>query len=384
MNTLQDQFCLRRANFQLNPKQSADDRTLFFGDQEHINLIESIETSYLGGDVPRYYLFGQYGTGKTHLLYYLKHHFEAQTTIEPILPLVVQVEAEGNTRFRSLHRRFLDAITPKRLSDAYSQFRSAYPEFDERDQKLTELFPDEDTRRALHFLEPGPAQAIAWKWLTGERLTNSEQQSIGVVGAVSETGELVELLVSIGELFKNVDTRLLFLIDESESLHNLNNNDAMRSWHDAFRRLAGEDNRSIGWILTFYASDNDEAPVFMREGDIMDRLGDKGIIVREPLQELEVKKFLKDLLDAFVDHDVAAAKIANGSLLTDPENYPFTPSARQAFLREAAATPDRAVPRTIIRALTSCAIEALRRGEPIITERIVDAKAPQEFFPSRV
>ena len=245
MNTLQQHFSLRRANFQLNPKQSADDRTLFFGDNEHTKLIESIATSYLGGDVPRYYLFGQYGTGKTHLLYYLKHHFETQRDIDPVLPLVVQVEAQGNTRFRSLHRRFLDAITPKRLADAYSQFRSAYPDFDERERRLAELFPNEDTRRALHFLEPGPAQAIAWKWLTGERLSNSEQQSIGVVGTASETGELVDLLISIGELFKQVDIRLLFLIDESESLHNLTNNDAMRSWHDAFRRLAGEDNRSI-------------------------------------------------------------------------------------------------------------------------------------------
>ena len=384
MNTLQAHFSLTRANFQLNPKQSAPDRTLFFGDQEHMNLIENIETSYLGGDVPRYYLFGQYGTGKTHLLYYIKHHFATQTTIQPILPLVVQVEAQGNTRYQSLHRRFMDAITPKRLSDAYSQFRSAYPDFGNRERRVAELFPDEDTRRALHFLEPGPAQAIAWKWLTGEHLSNSEQQSIGVVGAVSETGELVELLVSVGELFKHVGTRLLFLIDESEALHNVNNNDAMRSWHDAFRRLSGEDNRSIGWILTFYASDHEETPGFMREGDILDRLGDRGIIIREPLQELEVKKFLRDLLEAFVDHDAAAARSEAQGVMTDRETYPFTPEGHRTFLREAAAIPDRAVPRTIIRALTSCAIEALRRDEPLISEGIVDAKAPQEFLPSRV
>ena len=122
----------------------------------------------------------------------------------------------------------------------------------------------------------------------------------------------------------------------------------------------------------------------MREGDILDRLGDKGIIVREPLHALEVEKFLTDLLKSFIDQDEVSDRIAQQSLATTPENYPFTPDGREAFLREAAAMPDRAVPRTIIRALTSCAIETLRRDEPLINDDVVDAKAPQEFLPSRV
>lgn len=382
MKTLQEHFCLRRPNFQLNPKQSDEDRTLFFGDNENVRIIEEIDTAYLGGDVPRYYLYGNYGTGKTHLLYYLKHHFDTHTDI-PILPLVVQVEAQSNTPFQSLHRRFLDAITPKRLSDAYSQFRAQYPEADERERKTAELFPEEGTRHALHFLEGGPALASAWKWLTGEKLTTAEQQGIGVVGSVSATGDLVDLLVGIGELFTRVGTHLLFLVDESESLHNVSSNDAMRSWHDAFRRLAGEDNRSIGWILTFFATDNDEPPAFMREGDIMDRLGDKGVIVREPLAPIELKKFVGDLCAAFVDHEELARRIKDGSLQADPACYPFTPGGYEAFMNEASAAPERAIPRTIIRALTSCAIEALRRDSPLIDAGIVTNKAPQEFFPSK-
>jgi hypothetical protein len=379
MQTLQELFCLTRPNFQLNPKQSAADRSLFFGDNENNRLIEEIETSYLGGDVPKYYMLGQYGSGKTHLLYYLKHHFETNDTAVPVVPLVVQMEAQSNTRFQSLHRRFFDAITPKRLSETYSQFRSQYPEYEDREAALTELFPSDDARKALHFLEPGPAQAIAWKWLTGEALSNNERAGIGVLGSITETGDLIELLVSVGELFHRVNKNLLFLVDESESLHNVSNNDAQRSWHDALRRLAGEDNRSIGWILTFYANDNDEQPGFTREGDILDRLGDRGQIVREPLEPVELKKFLKDIFSTFIDDDLAKTKITAEDLGTDIEHYPFTSSGYDAFIEEASANAGRAIPRTIIRGLTSCAIEALRTGNALIDDDIVNRKAPQEF-----
>jgi len=379
METLKEHFGLTRPNFLLNPKQLAADRQLFFGDSENARLIEEIESSYLGGDVPKYYMWGNYGSGKTHLLYYLKHHFETEDTVESVLPFVVQMEAQSTTKFQALHRRFLDAVTPRVLSDAYSQFRAKYAVQDERDAALAELFPSEDTRKALHFLEPGPAQAIAWKWLSGSSLSANEQTIIGVIGGINETGDLVELLVAIGELFRRVGKNLLFLIDESESLHNVSNNDAQRSWHDAIRRLAGEDNRSIGWIMTFYATDNDEPPQFTRDGDILDRLGDRGILVREPLESVAVDKFLKDLFGAFVDKDIAKSKIEEHGLDSDLETYPFTRDGYAAFTTEAAAAPDRSIPRTIIRGLTSCAIEALRRGVPAIDEQIVAERAPQEF-----
>jgi hypothetical protein len=381
MATLQDHFCLTRPNFQLNPKQTATDRTIFFGDEEHTRLIEEIDSSYLGGDVPKYYMWGNYGTGKTHLLYYLKHYYENNHDVAAVVPLVVQMEAQSNTRYQSLHRRFLDALTPGKLSNAYSQFRARFVDFEEREAAVTEIFPAEDARRALHFLEPGPAQAIAWKWLTGERLNNSEQASIGVVGGARETGDLIELLVQIGDLFQRTGENLLFLIDESESLHNVSNDDAQTSWHDALRRLAGEDNRSIGWIMTFYATDNDEPPAFTRHGDILDRLGDRGIIVRDPLEPTKVEKFLGDLFLAFVDQEQLASKMSEQDMGTDAEHYPFTEAAYEVFLGEAKDNPDRAIPRTIIRALTSCAIEALKQGELVITADIVASRAPQEFVP---
>ena len=131
--------------------------------------------------------------------------------------------------------------------------------------------------------------------------------------------------------------------------------------------------------MTFFATDNDEPPQFTRDGDIMDRLGDRGILLREPLEPVAVDKFLKDLFDAFVDKDIAKSKIEDGGLESDLATYPFTRDGYLAFTTEAAADPARSIPRTIIRGLTSCAIEALRKGEPAISDQIVAERAPQEF-----
>src|SRR5438128_772141 len=118
MKTLQEQLCLKRVNFQINPKQSFDDAKLFFGSNENQKIIRDIETGYMAGYVPRIYLFGSYGTGKTHLLYHLKHHFEHNQTLVKVAPFIVQIEAESRSRYQALHKRLLDAIGIEELEKA--------------------------------------------------------------------------------------------------------------------------------------------------------------------------------------------------------------------------------------------------------------------------
>lgn len=382
VSTLQEHFNLNRASFQLNPKVSAEDRKLFFGSDFNIERIRDIENSYLAGEVPRFYMYGTYGTGKTHLLYHLKDHFERNSDPVQVLPLIVQVEALGSTRFHSLHRRMLDAVSMDRLAHALGRFQASIADYAEMQLKFATLFPNENQRNAMAMLRSTQAnRTLAWKWLAGERLSASEQQVLAVTTSQLETGELVELLVAIGELFILGGERLLFLIDEAESLHNVTNGDAQTSWHDAFRRLAGEDNHSVGWILAFYETPTQTPPGFMTQGDILDRLGDRGVMRLEALPQLVLRKFLSDLLTDFVITERAVAAIKKHGLDTEVGVYPFTRDGFEAFLDEAKNDPDRAIPRTIIRAVTSCAIEALRKGQDGIGPETVREKAPAEFRP---
>ena len=379
MKTLQEQLCLTRVNFQINPKQSFDDAKLFFGSNENQKIIRDIETGYMAGYVPRIYLFGSYGTGKTHLLYHLKHHFEHSQTIVKVAPFIVQIEAESRSRYQALHKRLLDAIGIEELEKAYVDYSLSLGS--EREHKIRELFEDPNTYRVMQLLPTGPANKnLAWRWLTGERLSAGEQLQLGVTSALTETGDLVNLLVRIGELFKRTHRNLLFLVDESEGLKSVTNADSRASWHDAFRRLADQnDNQSVGWMLTFYTTLHEEAPEFMMEGDIMSRLGKAGQIRLEPLKPVEVREFIVDLLAEFVDKTCAEKVIASAPSKTEIDHYPFTEGGLKAFIDHSSAAPENAIPRTILRAITSCAIEALRRDVRFLDAPLVDDVVPAEF-----
>jgi hypothetical protein len=369
---------LNRENFQINPKQSLQDAKLYFGKNQNAELIAAITKGYAAGYVPRVYIFGNYGTGKTHLLFHLKYHFESLKDAA-VIPILVQLEAESRTRFQSLHKRLLDGITIERIDKAYQDF--AFVAGADRDARFRELFADPNLHRVMPFIQAGPAfKHLAWRWITGERLTSSEQAQLGVTASLTETGDMVGVLIAVGELFKRVDRRLLFLVDEAEALHNVSNADSQGSWHDAFRRLADpNDNQSVGWIVSFYQTLNDDAPRFMMEADITTRLGRNGRIQLPPLQNVEVRQFLVDLLGSFVDKDCAAAHVASASKADPVTYFPFTDGGLNAFLEHARQAPESAIPRTILKALTACALEALDNSSPLLDADVVNRVAPAEF-----
>jgi hypothetical protein len=378
MNTLQKHLCLKRPNFQINPKQSFEDAKLYFGKDQNQQTISAITRGYLAGYVPRVYIFGNYGTGKTHLLYHLKHHFDNDKSGLSVVAFVITVEAESRTRYQALHKRMIDAIGVERLEKAYQEYGF---QGGDRDARFRELFPDPNLLLVMQLMQAGPAnRTLAWRWLTGERLSASEQAQLGVTSSLTETGDLVEVLISLGELFRRTGSRLLFLIDEGEALHNVTNGDAQRSWHDAFRRLSdSNDNQSTGWIMTFFQTLNDQPPVFMLEGDIMTRLGQGGQVMLPTLAQVEVEKFLRDLLGAFIDHDCATKTLQELKAKGDADIYPFAEAGFRAFLNHAAHAPENSIPRTIIRALTACALDALSSDVRIFDSDLVDRIVPQEF-----
>jgi hypothetical protein len=139
------------------------------------------------------------------------------------------------------------------------------------------------------------------------------------------------------------------------------------------------DNQSIGWITSFYASMQDEAPAFMMEGDIQTRIGNQGIIVLDPLVPVEVKKFLTDLINCFVDKKCASETIAKDKITTTVDLYPFTKDGLDQFIHHASTDQHNALPRTILKAVTACALESLRSNKPVFDSELVDQVVPQEF-----
>jgi hypothetical protein len=117
----------------------------------------------------------------------------------------------------------------------------------------------------------------------------------------------------------------------------------------------------------------------MLEGDITTRLGKGGQRLLEPLQPVQVKEFLVDLLKAFIDQGCADEAIKAGNPKVSPGHYPFTEAGLEAFVEHSGAAPENAIPRTILRALTSCALEALRRDTRVLDAPLVNEVVPAEF-----
>jgi hypothetical protein len=97
------------------------------------------------------------------------------------------------------------------------------------------------------------------------------------------------------------------------------------------------------------------------------------------LQPVQVKEFLVDLLKAFIDKGCAEEAIEAGNLKVPLTHYPFTDAGLEAFVEHSGAAPENAIPRTILRALTSCALEALRRDTRVLDAPLVNEVVPAEF-----
>ena len=82
---------------------------------------------------------------------------------------------------------------------------------------------DNDTNIVLAMRElraPGDSSFVAWRWLTGQALTNGELNSLQLTRNLGQlgAGDMVEALVAVGKLARKVGARLIFLIDEMEEL----------------------------------------------------------------------------------------------------------------------------------------------------------------------
>jgi hypothetical protein len=163
----------------------------------------------------------------------------------------------------------------------------------------------------------------------------------------------------------------LFLVDEAESLHNVTKPDAQRTWHDGVRKLADQDNATISFVLAYYETPTSRMPGFIKEADIITRIGPESVIEVAPMEGVEnVRQFVEQLSAYMIDKECAASRVDEAS------NYPFESPALDLFAELCVEDLGAAVPRNIIRAVSECALEAYRRDEALITEEIVQRIVP--------
>ena len=387
---LNERFCLKgnRKNFTINFRINHEDRAAYFGKRKiNQEIINDIRERYMMGSQPKKYLYGQYGVGKTHTLFNLKYKLEESPEAKNIVDYKVKccfidAEFKEKTNYNYLHAQMMEALTLEKIREAIDEYlaKNAGPALEDT---LRDDFGDANIARAVRALGYAGEPITLWKWLCGGSLSAAELTSYNLTKNMDTISEMYRVLVGITRLFVNKGVYYLFLLDEMEGLTNIRNQDSRESFHDAFRKLADDDNGVVGFIVSIFAMQEEAIPDFVFREDIKTRLNKANIHHLEYLaHDDDVRQFLKDLFALIIDDDKRKEKEKQGTIPSGLEYYPLTDAAMDEFVNLAISAPTSSLPRNFISALNEGAVHALRRDSYVIDTD--DLKPAQAIFTEAV
>lgn len=386
VSPLNERFCLKddRKNFTINFRVNTEDRRAYFGKRKlNEEIIKDIRERYMMGSQPKKYLHGQYGVGKTHTLFNIKYQLEESPEAKKITDYrvkccLIDAEFKEKTSYNYLHAQMMEAVTLEKIKNIVQEYlaKNAGPNLEE---KLRNDFIDANGAEAIRALGLVGEPITLWKWLCGGSLTAAELTSNHLTKNMDTVSEMFRLLVGIIRLFVAKDTYYLFLFDEMEGLMHIRNQDCRESFHDAFRKLADDDNDVIGFIVSIYTVGEEDIPEFIYTEDIITRLNRTNIHALEYLaHDDDVRQFLKDLFALVIDNDKKKEKEKNGQVQSGLKFYPLTDQAMDELVNLAISAPTSSLPRNFISAINEAAVCAHRRDSYVIEEE--DLGPAQQIF----
>lgn len=383
---LNERFCLKdgRRNFTINFRINHEDRAAYFGKRKlNEEIIEDIRERYMMGSQPKKYLYGQYGAGKTHTLFNIKYELEESPKAlankdYKVRCRLIETEFKEKTNYNYLHAQMMEALTLEEVKSAIDEYlaKNAGPKLDD---KLRDDFGDANIARAIRALGYAGDSITIWKWLCGGSLTAAELTSHSLTKNMDTVSEMYRVLVGIMRFFVDKSIYYLFLLDEMEGLTNIRNPDCRESFHDAFRRLADDDNDFVGFIVSIYAMQEEEIPDFVYREDIKTRLNQANI---HPIDYLahddDIQQFLKDFFSLVIDENKRQEKERKNQIPANLEYYPLTEQAMEELVHLASSAPTSSLPRNFIAALNEGAVHAARRNSYVIDTQ--DLEPAQAIF----
>lgn len=369
--TLSENFFLRpgRRNFEIQFRTNEEDRKAYFG-TSHLNLelTQSIRERYAMGLPPKKYLYGEYGSGKTHTLFNLKYHLEQNSEALPfkILCPLIEGEFKKKTNYSYLHGQMMEAISLEEVRAVVQEYLAKHATGD-LGKTLREYFGDANIAKAIQGLGLGGQQITLWRWLCGHGLSASELNAHNLTKNMDTVGEMVRVLTGLCRMFREKGINFVFLLDEMEGLGNVDDSDAQDSFHDALRKLADQENDVVGFIVSIFAGSEEQIPQFVYRPDIVSRIGGAHTHhLNYFQQDQDVEKFLLDLSALVIDTQKRTEAERAKTIPSGLKFYPFSDDAKEQFIHLAVSAPGASLPRNIIDAVNECALCAFRRSARVI------------------
>jgi hypothetical protein len=381
--TFQDWFCMKPERSSFLPRIPEDAALIFCHDQIlNTEILSSIEAAFAKEEPVKMLIFGDWGVGKTHLLYHIQWWLEKNKADYPISPVIIEIgDLTKVSRFDEVVRPFLDKMRLETVIKLVHDYRGLKPNVTQAlcDAQISVQVAEAFSKLLL--AAPGSAPpadvARAFDYLKGRNIGKAASGS-GLAETLTQSQDLFDVLAALGEMHKAVhQKRLLFIADEAAKLEDVSQDVATEQhWLTVNRLIFADENRSFGFIYTISARRTGELPKVVFEHQVRNRLGDNIFELRN-LATSDVQTYLRKLIDAFVDRQKVEALVATGIISASDyswEAYPFTASAKAQFVDYFNRTQEDAKPRDISKKLDAVAFVAGKKNLRLINEECLRAK----------
>ena len=381
--TLQDWFCMRPGRSSFLPRIPEDAELIFCHDLVlHNNILASIEKAFSLDEPVKMLLYGDWGVGKTHLLYHICWWLDQNRTNFPAKPLVIEIgDLTRASRFDEVVRPFLDRLGLDAVIQLVQDYRGVKPNLGLALREAGVATHISEAFAKLLLSAPGspPAPLVvqAFEYLKGRNIGRAAAAA-GLAEPLEQSRDFYDVLLSLGEMYRTVNNncRLLFIADEAAKLEAVEDDMATQQhWVTVNKLIFSNENRTFGFIYTISGRRND-LPSALWEPQIQNRLGDNAFELAN-LALPDVETYLSKLIAAFVDQARVQALVTAGSIPAeeyDVSAYPFTVAAKQQFLDYFNRTQEDSKPRDISNKMNDLAFIAGKKQKRLIDEECLRAK----------
>lgn len=372
-----------RFNFEINPERDPRDQQFLFGREDWKgSLHQLLDTCILLRQPVRLVLWGQYGIGKTHRIFYLKHYIqEKQLKIHPVYVVCRDINEKSN--FGRLHFDLVNNVGREFFTECAEQYCDKVRAKAAGFAPLSELCANADIIRAVDKLglpkesKKAAEVAAAWKFLAGLELDVEEQLRIDVTADLIESStEYAAVLKLLGHIiFKTHGLHLMYLIDQVEALSRPSNKPAEVVWVETLRAIL--DLQEVGLVVAIGADQMENLPRVMTRPEVVRRFRLSNYVQMPAYKRGDTASFIAGLLQAWTDparRDAAAKSKGWDAAAYKPEYYPFTPDAFEVFCRHFSDEydPNHAKPSEIIDRLNRVAVQAYRDKKALIDKQVLE------------
>jgi hypothetical protein len=326
---MQSWFGLKAEHQDFSIETDADAKQFFARHELDEELMARLRRSFRTGNPPKLVLYGDWGWGKTHTMRHMEYKIATSEDFPAIVVFVELPDITSKSTFQVAHSALLDALGFNRAKQWVLLYQTRHPE--NAQDLIREFTQSGDIATAFaNMLAFGEGSRIAWDWLRGISLNAADARLAGLPPGLSQSNQFVRVLQMFGRLALEVEEKVLvFMLDEAAKLDFVSNPDAVNHWLNAFKLLADQQTKEVGFIISGSWVDQSDMALPLQDRQVVTRFGEPNYVTLHPLDETDTKTFVISLLQEWIDPTkrkeilAASASEADGEPVTDA-TFPFT------------------------------------------------------------